>query len=52
MDLSNVFGYIYFRNFQDVVDWLLSDTPFILLVVFILNCVFNIIYYLMHMGEK
>lgn len=52
MDISSFYGYTVFRNFQEVVDWLFSYVPFVLLVVFVLNVVFNIIYYLMHMGGK
>lgn len=52
MDISNFYSYFIFKNFQDVVDWLFSYVPFVLLVIFVLNCVFNVIYYLMHMGDK
>ncbi len=52
MDISNFYGYTVFPNFQAVVDWLFSYVPFVLLTVFVLNVVFNIIYYLMHMGGK
>lgn len=52
MDISNFYGYFIFHSFQDVVDWLFSYVPFVLLVIFALNCVFNVIYYLMNMGDK
>lgn len=52
MSISEFYGYIVFHSFDDVVDWLTSYIPFVLLVVFILNVVFNIIYYFIHLGGK
>lgn len=52
MSISELYGYVIFHSFQDVVNWLTSYVPFILLVVFVLNVVFNILYYFMHIGGK
>ncbi len=52
MDISKFYGYFIFHSFQDVVDWFASSIPFILLVVFVLNCLFNILYYIIHLGGK
>lgn len=52
MDISEFYGYFVFHSFQDVVNWLTSYIPFVLLVVFVLNVVFNIIYYFIHLGGK
>ncbi len=52
MSISDFYGYFIFKGFEDVVNWLTSVVPFILLTVFVLNAIFNIIYYIMHLGGK
>lgn len=52
MDISKFYGYFVFHSFDDVVNWLTSYIPYVLLVVFVLNVVFNIIYYFIHLGGK
>lgn len=41
MDISSFYGYFIFHSFQDVVDWLFSYVPFVLLTVFVLNAFFK-----------
>ena len=52
MGIEYLYGYFVFKDFQSVVDWLYSYIPMALIAVFILNCIFNIIYYLIHLGDK
>lgn len=52
MSISDFYGYFVFHSFQDFVDWFTSYIPFVLLVVFVLNVVFNIVSYFIHLGGK
>lgn len=52
MSISDFCGYFVFHSFQDFVDWFTSYIPFVLLVVFILNVVFSIVSYFIHLGGK
>lgn len=52
MSIADFYGYTVFHSFQDVVNWLTSYVPVVLLVVFVLNVVFSIIDYFIHLGGK
>lgn len=52
MSLDNLYGMFYFNSFEDVVAWLTCAVPYVLVAVFVLNCVFNIFEIIMHLGGK
>lgn len=52
MDLSRFYGYFVFTDCQSLVNWFSSYVPVVLLVVFVLNAVFSIFDYFIHMGGK
>lgn len=52
MDISNFYGYFVFHSFDDFVNWFCSYVPFVLLVIFVLNVFFNILYHIIHIGRK
>lgn len=52
MNFSDLYGYIVFKSFEDLVDWLASCVPYTLLTIFILNCLFNIFSALIDLGGK
>ena len=52
MFLYDIFGNIYFRSFQDVVEFMCGSTPMLILTVFAVNCLFTIFKEIMGMGGK
>lgn len=52
MSLSGLYGYIAFGSFADLVNWLTSCIPYTMLIVFILNCLFNVVSAFIDLGGK
>lgn len=52
MGLYDLFGNIYFRTFEDVVEFMCSSAPVLLLTVFAVNCLFSIFSDISSLGGK
>lgn len=52
MDLSSLFGNVYFSDFQDLVEFMCSGAPVCFLTVFIINLLFSIFDDISHLGGR
>lgn len=52
MDLSAFCDYTIFHGFDELVNWLCGSIPLAMLLVFLLNVVFNILDIIIHFGGK
>ena len=52
MDLLSLFSNIYFSSFSDVVDYMCSAAPVLILTVFTLNCLFTVLDVIIHLGGR
>lgn len=52
MDISSLYCYFYFKDFGAFVNWFTSHIPSVLLAVFVCNCLFSVLSYLVHLGDK
>lgn len=51
-NIANLIGCFEFGSFEDVVSWLCCCVPYFFTAVFVLNCVFNILYIVIHLGGR
>lgn len=52
MDLFSLFGNIYFEDFSEVVDYMCSAAPVLILTVFTVNLTFSIFDVIFHLGGR
>lgn len=52
MGTLEFFNYLHFASFEELVDFIASDLPYLILLVFVLNALFAVLYDLFHLGGR
>lgn len=52
MGTLDFFNFLYFSSFEELVDFISSKVPSLILLVFVINVIFSVLYELFHLGGR